>query len=529
MNSDLTLYDTTLRDGSQAEGINFSASDKLHIAEKLAAFGMDYIEGGFPGSNVKDMEFFQSASKMDWGKCKIAAFGSTRFPDAKVEKDANTTALLKAETPVVTFVGKSSHYHVTDVLRTTPEENLRMIEDTTSFLKKNGREVIYDAEHFFDGFFTNRDYTLSCLKAASDAGADYVVLCDTNGGRLPNEIAEATKVATEAVASGGSCCKVGIHSHNDCGLGVANALASLDAGATQVQGTVNGYGERTGNCNLTTVIPILELKSERQVLPAGHLAQLSEVSRFVDEVANQAHDTRAPFVGPSSFAHKGGMHANAVTKAGNSYEHIDPGLVGNQRRVLVGELSSRSNIMLKAEEFGVSVHDKSPEARAILDHIKELESDGYEFEAADASFELLIQRQLGKFEPWFELDEYHVSMRKNNIHGFTNCESTVKIKIDGDLIHTVANGDGPVNALDNSMRQALGQKFPEISEMKLTDYKVRIVNSATGTASRIRVLIESTDGEQEWGTVGVSDNVIDASWLALTDSVAYFLNLRRKA
>ncbi len=527
MKRDLTLYDTTLRDGSQAEGINFSASDKLHIAEKLASFGMDYIEGGFPGSNVKDIEFFKTAQSMNWGQCKIAAFGSTRFPEAKAAEDHNTIALLKAETLVVTFVGKSSRYHVTDVLRTTPDENLRMIEDTTSFLKKNGREVIYDAEHFFDGFFADREYTLSCLQAASEAGADYVVLCDTNGGRLPTEIAAATQAAIAAVSSGGSHCRVGIHSHNDCGLGVANALASIEAGAAQVQGTINGYGERTGNCNLTTVIPILELKMNRPVLPAGHLAQLSEVSRFVDEVANQSHDTRAPFVGPSSFAHKGGMHANAVTKSSNSYEHIDPGLVGNQRRVLVGELSSRSNIMLKAEEMGVAVHDKSPEARQILDHIKELESQGYEFEAADASFELLIQRQLGKDRSWFELDEYHVSMRKNNTHGFTNCEATVKIKIDGELSHTVANGDGPVNALDNSLRMALKQKFPEIAEMRLFDYKVRIVNSATGTASRIRVLIESTDGEKEWGTVGVSDNVIDASWLALTDSVAYFLNLRR--
>lgn len=524
---DLTLYDTTLRDGSQAEGINFSASDKLHIAEKLAAFGMHYIEGGFPGSNVKDMEFFRNAQKMDWGNCKITAFGSTRFPEAKAEEDHNTMSLLKAETPVVTFVGKSSHFQVTDVLRTTPDENLRMIEDTTTFLKKNDREVIYDAEHFFDGFFSNRVYTLSCLKAAADAGADFVVLCDTNGGRLPGEIAEATRAAIEAVSSSG--CRVGIHTHNDCGLGVANALASIEAGAAQVQGTVNGYGERTGNCNLTTVIPILELKCKRQVLPEGHLVQLSEVSRFVDEVANQVHDSRAPFVGLSSFAHKGGMHANAVTKSSNSYEHIDPGLVGNQRRVLVGELSSRSNIMLKAEEFGVSVHDKSPEARAILDHIKELESQGYEFEAADASFEMLIRRQLGTFKPWFELDEYHVSMRKNDVLGFVNCESTVKIRIDGDLIHTVANGDGPVNALDNSLRRALQQKYPEIDEMRLFDYKVRIVNSATGTASRIRVLIESTDGEHEWGTVGVSNNVIDASWLALTDSVAYFLNLRHAA
>jgi 2-isopropylmalate synthase len=522
MKSDLTLYDTTLRDGSQAEGINFSASDKLHIAEKMAAFGMNYIEGGFPGSNAKDMEFFKTAQSMNWGQCKIAAFGSTRFPEAKAAEDHNTVSLLKAETPVVTFVGKSSRYHVTDVLRTTPDENLRMIEDTTSFLKKNGREVIYDAEHFFDGFFADRAYTLSCLKAASDAGADYVVLCDTNGGRLPAEIAVATKAAIETVA-----CRVGIHTHNDCGLGVANALAGIDAGASQVQGTVNGYGERTGNCNLTTVIPILELKTEYSVLPQGHLAQLSELSRFVDELANQSHDTRAPFVGPSSFAHKGGMHANAVTKSSSSYEHIDPALVGNQRRVLVGELSSRSNIMLKAQEMGVDIHDKSPEARKILDHIKELESEGYEFEAADASFELLIQRELGQCQLWFELDEYHVSMRKNNTHGFTNCESTVKIRIEGDLIHTVANGDGPVNALDNSLRLALKQKFPEISEMQLFDYKVRIVNSATGTASRIRVLIESTDGERKWGTVGVSDNVIDASWLALTDSVAYFLNLRR--
>ncbi|MEM1157607.1 MAG: citramalate synthase [Verrucomicrobiota bacterium] len=527
MNQDLTLYDTTLRDGSQAEGIHFSASDKLHIAEKLAAFGMDYIEGGFPGSNLKDMEFFQQARHVNWGSCKITAFGSTRFPEAPVESDPNVVSLLKAETPAVTFVGKSSYDHVTDVLRTTPDENLHMIEDTAAFLKKNDREVIYDAEHFFDGFYAHRAYTLSCLKAALDAGADYVVLCDTNGGRLPQEIADATRAAVDAVT--GSHCKVGIHTHNDCGLGVANALAALDAGAAQVQGTINGYGERTGNCNLTTVIPILELKSGRQVLPDGHLAQLSEVSRFVDEVANQAHDMRAPFVGPTSFAHKGGMHANAVTKSSNSYEHIEPALVGNQRRVLVGELASRSNIMLKAEEFGLSVHDKSPAARAILDRIKQLESSGYEFEAADASLELLIQRELGKYQPWFELDEYHVSMRKNNIHGFTNCEATVKIKVDGDVIHTVANGDGPVNALDNSMRQALKQKFPEISEMRLVDYKVRIVNSATGTASRIRVLIESTDGEHEWGTVGVSDNVIEASWLALTDSVAYFLNLRHQS
>ncbi|MEM6822940.1 MAG: citramalate synthase [Verrucomicrobiota bacterium] len=521
MNHEVTLYDTTLRDGSQAEGINFSASDKLRIAERIADFGMHYIEGGFPGSNSKDIEFFQQAARMNWGNCKIAAFGSTRKPGANVDEDDQMKALLDSEAPVITFVGKSSHFQVTDVLRTTLDENLKMLSDTTAFFKKHSREVLYDAEHFFDGYRENPEYTLSCLKAAADAGADYVVLCDTNGGRLPEEIREATEAAIEAVS-----CRVGIHTHNDSGVGVANALASIQAGASQVQGTVNGYGERTGNCNLTTVIPILELKTDHTVLPEGRLSQLSEVSRFVDEIANQNHDIRAPFVGQASFAHKGGMHANAVTKSSTSYEHIDPSLVGNFRRILVGEQSSRSNIMLKAKEMGVDIHNKSPEARRMLDRIKSLENDGYEFEAADATFELLLKRELEQYQAWFDLEEYHVSMRKNNVHGFTNCEATVKIRIDGEIIHNVSNGDGPVNALDNTLRLALQQKYPEIGEMRLSDYKVRIVNSSTGSASRIRVLIESSDGETDWGTVGVSDNVIDASWLALVDSVEYFLNIR---
>lgn len=520
MDPQTTLYDTTLRDGSQAEGINFSVSDKLHIAQRMAEFGVHYVEGGFPASNAKDMEFFREIKSRNLGTCRIAAFGSTRAPGGSSENDPGVQALLHAETPVVTFVGKASHFQVTDVLRTDTEENLRMIEDTARVLKEAGREVIYDAEHFFDGFFSNRDYTLSCLRAAAEGGADYVVLCDTNGGRLPDEISEATRAALETVS-----CRVGIHTHNDCGLGVANALAALNAGASQVQGTVNGYGERTGNCNLTSVIPIIEIKSMTPVLPQGHLAQLSELSRYVDEIANQHHDSRAPFVGISSFAHKGGMHANAVTKSSTSYEHIDPALVGNQRRILVGELSSRSNIMLKAREMGFEVHDKSEEARRILDRIKTMENEGYEFEAADASFELLIRRELGEFSPSFHLDEYHVSMRKNEIHGFTNCEATVKIRIGDELFHTVSNGDGPVNALDNTLRRALADKFPSIQNMDLFDYKVRIVNSATGSASRIRVLITSTDGDNEWGTVGVSDNVIEASWLALADSVEYFLQM----
>jgi 2-isopropylmalate synthase len=523
MNPKTALYDTTLRDGAQAEGINLSASDKLHIAERLAAFGIDYIEGGFPGSNEKDIAFFREAAKKDWGKTRIAAFGSTRKPETPVEKDPQMDLLLRAETPVVTFVGKSSLFQVTDVLRTTPDENLRMLADTTAHLHSHGREVMYDAEHFFDGYLLDKDYALSCLKAASEAGAAYVVLCDTNGGRLPHEIAEATAAACRAVS-----CRVAIHSHNDCGLGVANAIAALMAGATQIQGTINGYGERTGNCNLTTVIPILELKLGRPLLAPGMLAHLTDLSHFVDEVANQNHDTRAPFVGLSSFAHKGGMHANAVTKSGSSYEHIDPASVGNQRRILVGELSSRSNIMLKAREFGIDLPDKSPEARAVLDRIKQLENEGYEFEAADASFELLVRRALDKNLSFFQSKEYHVSMRKDMESDLTNCEATVRLNIGGEESHTVAKGEGPVNALDNSLRRALSQKYPEIAGLHLIDYKVRIVNSSAGTAARIRVLVESSNGQSEWGTVGVSDNVIDASWLALSDSFEYFLLKLRK-
>ncbi|MDX6766748.1 MAG: citramalate synthase [Candidatus Methylacidiphilales bacterium] len=517
------LYDTTLRDGAQAEGINLSASDKLRIAERLAAFGVHYIEGGFPGSNEKDIAFFREAAKRNWGSTRIAAFGSTRKPEMKVTDDPQMDLLLRAETPVVTFVGKSSRFQVTEVLRTTTDENLRMLADTTAHLQRHGREVMYDAEHFFDGYLLDPDYALACLRAASDAGASYVVLCDTNGGRLPHEIAAATAAACAAVS-----CRVAIHTHNDCGLGVANAVAALQAGASQVQGTINGYGERTGNCNLTTVIPILELKLARPVLPPGMLARLTEISQFVDEVANQNHDIRAPFVGQASFAHKGGMHANAVTKSGSSYEHIDPAQVGNQRRILVGELSSRSNIMLKAREFGVDLPDKSTEARLVLDRVKQMENEGYEFEAADASFELLVRRALDPGLSFFKAREYHVSMRKDAASDSSDCEATVRLEIAGEEFHTVAKGDGPVNALDNSLRRALAQKYPEIAGLHLIDYKVRIVNSSAGTAARIRVLVESSHEGREWGTVGVSDNVIEASWLALTDSFEYLLLRRGK-
>jgi len=520
MKSTITLYDTTLRDGAQGEGINFSLRDKLRVARRLADFGVHYIEGGWPGSNEKDVAFFQEAAKQDWGQTKIAAFGSTCKPGMKASEDPQVKMLLDAATPVVTFFGKSWMLHVEKVLRTTPEENIRMIADTVAVLKANGREVIYDAEHFFDGYKNNPAYALSTIQAASDAGADYIVLCDTNGGTMPHEIAEITRKMVGTVKT-----KIGIHTHNDCGLGVANALAAVLEGASQIQGTINGYGERTGNCNLISVMPLLELKLQRRVLADSKLSQLSELSCFVDEVANQNHDNRAPFVGISSFAHKGGMHVNAVNKTEVSYEHITPELVGNRQRILVGELSGRTNVMLKARELGITLDEKDPATRRILEDIKRLENEGYEFEAADASFELLVRSQLEGFKPSFELSEYHVSMRKNVTHGFTNCEATVKLMVDNEAIHTVANGDGPVNALDNSLRRALVQKYPQINAFHLIDYKVRIMDSSNGTAAKTRVLIISSDGLKEWGTVGVSDNVIEASWLALCDSVLYYLNV----
>ncbi|MDR2463982.1 MAG: citramalate synthase [Verrucomicrobiales bacterium] len=514
----VTIYDTTLRDGSQGEGINFSLADKLKIAERLAHFGVHYIEGGWPGSNEKDIAFFNEAKKHSWAATKIAAFGSTRKAGVSVSDDPQVRLLLDAETPVVTFFGKTWLLHVEKVLRTTPGENLRMIGDTVAHLKKHGREVIFDAEHFFDGYRANPDYALQTLTVAQNAGADCVVLCDTNGGTLPSEVARITAAVRQMLNV-----SVGIHSHNDCGLGVANAVAAVEHGATQVQGTVNGFGERAGNCNLTSLIPILELKLNRSALPAGHLRQLSEVSRFVDEIANLCHDPRAPFVGLSSFAHKGGMHVNAVNKADATYEHIDPALVGNRRRILVGELSGRTNVMMKTRELGIELDEHDPRAKQILETVKKLENDGYEFEAADASFELLARKKLNPHTPFFKLDEYHISFRRNAANPAADCEATLSLTVSGRRESSVASGDGPVNALDQALRQALTASFPDIAKISLIDYKVRILDSSHGTAARTRVLITSSDGNAEWGTVGVSDNVIEASWLALADSVEYYL------
>ena len=517
--STLTIYDTTLRDGAQGEGVHFSLSDKLRLAERLASYGLHYVEGGWPGSNDKDREFFPEAKKLHWGNCQLAAFGSTRRPHIDPSADSQIRLLLEAETPVVTIFGKSWLLHVEKVLRTTPTENLRMISDSVAFLKKEGREVIYDAEHFFDGYSADSDYALRTLEAAMEAGAEYLVLCDTNGGRLPSEISTIVR----AVRTRFPKTKVGIHTHNDCGLGVANAVAAVEEGALQVQGTMNGYGERTGNCNLTTLLPLLELKLGKKVLPTGNLQQLSELSALVDELATLHHDPRAPFVGRTAFAHKGGMHVNAVNKIAASFEHIDPASVGNHQRILVGELSGGANVMMKARELGITVEEKSPATRDILAKIKKLEKDGYEFEAADASFELLVRRSLQKIPAPFQIESYQVKVVRSRPNARETSHATISVRIGKKIQKTSAKGDGPVNALDAALRKALLPSFPALRKMKLIDYKVRIVSSRGGTAARIRVLVESSDGTREWGTVGVSTNILEASALALTDSLSYFL------
>lgn len=517
----VSIYDTTLRDGTQGEGVSFSSLDKLRIAKKLDEFGMDYIEGGWPGSNPKDVEFFQQAKGHDWKNAKIAAFGSTRRKGVAVEDDPQVALLIDAETPVVTFFGKSWKLHVTEILGTTVEENQAMIRDTAAYLKGKGREVIYDAEHFFDGYKDDAEHAMETLRAAKDGGADMVVLCDTNGGTMPAEVESITREVVEQLKM-----PVGIHSHDDCGVGVANALAGVAGGAVQVQGTVNGFGERTGNCNLTSAIPNLALKLGIEL--KANLAMLTEVSRFVNDLANHPHYPRAPYVGETAFAHKGGMHVNAVQKVARSFEHIKPKTVGNRQRILVSELSGQSNILMKAEELGLPLEKGSAEVKNILEQLKALEKEGYEFEAAEASFELLIRKLLGNCDPFFRLREYHCSYRRHtdDVGAYEICEATVKVRMGGERIYTVAEGHGPVNALDAALRKALKPAYPEIEELSLQDYKVRIVDSHMGTAAKTRVLVTSSDGNESWGTVGVSYNIIEASWKALVDSIEVFLMRR---
>jgi len=522
MKPEVEIYDTTLRDGSQGEGINFSVMDKLRIAERLDAFGIHFIEGGWPGSNPKDIEFFEEAKRRKFKNARLAAFGSTRRKGIAVAQDEQVRLLLEAATPVVTIYGKTWLLHVKEVLRTTPDENLAMITDTIRFLKDHGKFVVYDAEHAFDGFKDNSEYAISTYKAAEKGGADLVVLCDTNGGCLPDEIRDITKSATRRLTT-----RIGIHTHDDIGLGVANALAALEVGACHVQGTINGYGERTGNCNLTSVIPNIALKLKKSSIPERSLALLKDVSQFVDEIANIRHNPRQPWVGAAAFSHKGGTHVNAVQKVSQSYEHIDPALVGNSRRVLVSDLAGRSNIVLKAQELGFKINNETPELKAILAKIKELEHQGYEFEAAEGSLALLIRKILKHQDPPFLVDAYHVSMRRDGSSSI--CEATIKVRVGSEGAHTVAEGDGPVNALDSALRGALVKFYPELKKVQLTDYKVRILDTATGTAAKTRVLIESTDGREEWGTVGASENIIEASLQALMDSMEYRLMRRARS
>jgi 2-isopropylmalate synthase len=513
------IYDTTLRDGSQGLGVSFSVLDKLRIAERLDQFGVHYIEGGWPGSNPKDIEFFEEAKRRTFKHARLAAFGATRRKGMTAAGDDQVRLLVDAETPVVTIVGKTWLLHVKEVLQTTPDENLAMIEDTIRHLKGHGRFVVYDAEHAFDGYKDEPEYALAALAAAERGGADVVVLCDTNGGSIPGEVAEITRRLRAQLKTA-----IGIHTHDDIGLGVANALASLEAGATHVQGTINGIGERTGNCNLTSVIPNLAFKYQRESIPQEHLATLKEVSQFVDEIANINPNPRLPWVGAAAFSHKGGQHVNAVQKLLRSYEHIDPALVGNSRHVLMSELAGKSNIIMKARELGFDVSKETPELNAMLKKVKALEHEGYEFEAADGSLALLIRRTLRHEQKPFDVESYHVSMRSDGRSSV--CEATVKVVVGGDHAHTVAEGDGPVNALDGALRSALLKFYPDLASVRLTDYKVRIVNSSSGTAAVTRVLIESGDGTTSWTTIGVHENIIEASLQALVDSLEY--GLKRK-
>ncbi len=513
------IYDTTLRDGSQAEGVNFSIEDKLRIIDRLDEFGIDYIECGWPGSNPKDTLLFEKLKKKQTHHAKIVAFGSTRRPGRKVQEDPQLENLSKSGAKVITIFGKSWDYHVTEALKTTLEENLQMVYESVAFLKEHVEEVIFDAEHFFDGYKRNPEYALEVLRSALEGGADWVVLCDTNGGTLPHEVYEITKRVIQAFPHA----KVGIHAHNDADTGVANSLMAVLAGARQVHGTINGIGERTGNANLCSIIPNLQIKMGYRVLPDGRLQKLTELAHFVSEIANIPLPKNMPYVGSSAFTHKAGVHASAVMKRSDTYEHVDPHLVGNRRKVVVSDLSGRSNIVYKLREMGVNVDEKSPEVAKLVEKIKELEKEGYHFEAAEASFELLCKRHFGLVRDYFNLDAYRILIARRSTDPEPVSEATVRLYIGDVKEHTAALGNGPVNALDRALRKALLEFYPNLRDVQLVDYKVRIVNESEGTSAKVRVLIESTDGNRTWGTVGVSENIIEASWIALTDSIIYKL------
>lgn len=524
------LYDTTLRDGTQAEGISLSVEDKLKIAKKLDQLGVHYIEGGWPGANPKDAEFFVRAQSLSLAKATIAAFGSTRRAGASVEDDLNVRGLLDAQTKVITLVGKSWDLHVTRILETTLEENLDMIADTIRFLKEKGRTVFFDAEHFFDGFKNNSQYALQTIQVAAEAGADCVVLCDTNGGTLSSTVFNVVRAVGESVKV-----PLGIHAHNDSDVAVSNSLAAVEAGAVHVQGTINGYGERCGNANLCSVIANLKIKMGIDSVDDEQLNRLSEVSHYVSEIANLPPNQYQPYVGTSAFSHKAGLHASAVAKLEESYQHIPPELVGSTKRVVVSELSGRGNVISKAKELGIEGLLQGDRAKRLLEQIKTLENQGFQYEGAEASFELLVRRAQEDYQPPFELVDFMVMVEKRRRSPTLTddeeaplAEAMVKVKVGDDIIHTAAEGDGPVNALDKALRKGLLQFYPSLAAVELTDYKVRIIDETEGTASKVRVLIESSDGEDRWRTVGSSSNIIEASWQALIDSLEYWL-IRREA
>lgn len=530
--SQVFLYDTSLRDGAQMEGISYSVEEKIEIARRLDELGLHFVEGGWPGSNPKDAEFFARMKRAPLKNSVLTAFSSTRRANTATEQDTNIRALLDAETPGVTFVGKSWDLHVTRVLNTTLDENLRMIADSFELMRREGRRVFFDSEHFFDGFKANPDYALKCLQTAWEAGAETLVLCDTNGGTITSELLAIIARVREALPEAA----LGIHTHNDCELAVANSIAALQAGVVQVQGTVNGYGERSGNANICSIIPLLQVKMGVEVVRPDQLARLTDLSGFVSELANLRPDARQPFVGRNAFTHKAGLHVDALAKVPESYQHMEPSLIGNVKRVVVSELSGRANIVQKAHELGHDLAPDSPEVRRILQIVKEAESRGFQYDVAEASYDLLVRRHLGGYRSPFELVDFLVLVEKHRRRSLITgeeellSEATVKVRVGEQVFHTAAEGDGPVHALDTALRKGLAEYFPAIHEMKLVDYAVRILEGDDeGTGAQVRVLIESTDGEATWRTVGCSTNLIEASWQALADSVEYLLLRQRVA
>ncbi len=510
----IKIYDTTLRDGMQAEGVSFSLQDKILIAKHLDSLGFDYIEGGYAASNQKEMQFFLDMKEAGLKNSRIAAFGNTRRADCKVADDASMKAILQSQASAATIVGKCWDMHVTDVLRCSLEDNLVLCADSVKYLKSKGLEVIFDGEHFFDGYKRNPEFAIKVLQAAAEAGADALVLCETNGGCLPFEVEEITAEVCKNIPGA----VVGIHTHNDTDCAVANSLAAIKAGARHVQGTINGLGERTGNANLCTIIPNLRFKMGFSALTDDAIKKLQSASLYIYEIANLTPDMSMPYVGESAFAHKAGLHVNALRKNKLTYEHIEPQLVGNERKFLISELSGMSNVLAKLEKYNIA--DNKELARKILDTVQEMENEGYQFEAAEGSFDLLVKRITGTYKPAFELERFHVDVEHTG-DGKEITEATIKLKVGGEVEHVVSEGDGPVNALDNALRKSLERFYPNVKTMRLVDYKVRVVDTGMGTAAKVRVIIESGDKNSLWGTVGVSTDVIDASWKALKDSVEY--------